>query len=72
MNKDSVLTTKEAIQYLRISKPTYLRYIHLGKIHAVKAGHGWRVHLSELYRFLTGTETEITESWYQEKLRRDS
>ena len=52
MDKDTVLTTREAIHYLKISKPTYLKYIHLGKINAVKAGNGWRVHQSELYRFL--------------------
>ena len=52
MDKDLVLTTREAIQYLKISKPTYLKYIHLGRINAVKAGSGWRVHQSELYRFL--------------------
>jgi excisionase family DNA binding protein len=52
MDKDLVLTTKEAIQYLKISKPTFLKYIHLGRIKAVKAGNGWRVHQSELYRFL--------------------
>ena len=52
MDKDVVLTTKEAIKYLKISKPTYLKYIHLGRIKAVKAGSGWRVHRSELNRFL--------------------
>ncbi len=52
MDKDAVLTTKEAIKYLKISKPTYLKYIRLGRIKAVKAGSGWRVHYSELYRFL--------------------
>jgi excisionase family DNA binding protein len=52
MDKDIVLTTNEAIQYLKISKPTFLKYIHLGRIKAVKAGNGWRVHQSELYRFL--------------------
>jgi excisionase family DNA binding protein len=52
IDKDVVLTTKEAIQYLKISKPTYLKYIRLGKIRAIKAGNGWRVHQSELYRFL--------------------
>ncbi len=52
MDKDLVLTTNEATQYLKISKPTYLKYIRLGKIKAVKAGSGWRVHQSELYRFL--------------------
>ena len=52
MNQDVVLTTQEAIEYLRISKPTFLKYIRLGKINAVKAGNGWRVHKSELHRFL--------------------
>jgi excisionase family DNA binding protein len=50
--KDMVLTTNEAIKYLKISKPTFLKYIRLGKIKAVKAGNGWRVHQSELHRFL--------------------
>jgi excisionase family DNA binding protein len=52
LDKDVVLTTKEAIQYLKISKPTFLKYVRLGKIRATKAGNGWRVHHSELYRFL--------------------
>jgi excisionase family DNA binding protein len=56
MDKDIVLTTNEAIQYLKISKPTFLKYIHLGRIKAVKAGNGWRVHQSELYRFLNVME----------------
>ena len=50
--KDVVLTTKEAIEYLKISRPTFLKYIRLGRIRATKAGNGWRVHQSELYRFL--------------------
>jgi excisionase family DNA binding protein len=52
LDKDVVLTTKEAIKYLKISKPTYLKYIRLGRIKAVKAGSGWRVHRSELHRLL--------------------
>ena len=52
LDKDVVLTTKEAIRYLKISKPTYLKYIRLGRIKAVKAGSGWRVHRSQLNRFL--------------------
>jgi excisionase family DNA binding protein len=52
MHNDVVLTTQEAMRYLKISKPTFLKYIHLGRIKAVKAGAGWRVHQSELYRFL--------------------
>ena len=57
IDNDVVLTTKEATQYLKISKPTYIKYIRLGRIKAVKAGSGWRVHQSELYRFLKVIES---------------
>ena len=52
--KDIVLTTDEAIEYLKISKPTFLKYVHLGRIKAIKAGKGWRILQSELNRFLRG------------------
>lgn len=67
LENDEVLTTDEAIAYLRISKPTFLKYVHLGKIRAVKAGKGWRVLESELTRFLKGEE--VTE---REPVRQDS
>ena len=54
MEKDVVLTTDEAIEYLKISKPTFLKYIHGGRIRAIKVGKGWRILQSELYRFLKG------------------
>jgi excisionase family DNA binding protein len=54
MERDPVLTTNQAIEYLRISKPTFLKYIRVGKIRAIKAGKGWRILQSELYRFLRG------------------
>ena len=54
MERDLVLTTDQAMEYLRISRPTYLKYIRLGRIRAIKAGNGWRVLQSELYRFLKG------------------
>jgi excisionase family DNA binding protein len=52
--RDPVLTTDEAIEYLKVSKPTFLKYIRLGRIKAIKAGKGWRILQSELYRFLRG------------------
>ena len=54
LEKDDVLTTDEAIEYLKISKPTFLKYIRLGRIKAIKAGKGWRILQSELNRFLRG------------------
>ncbi len=58
---DPVLTTEEATEYLKISKPTYHKYIRLGRIRAIKAGKGWKVLQSELHRFLKG-EQERFES----------
>ncbi len=55
--ENAVLTTQEACDYLRISKPTYVKYIITGKIKGTKAGNGWRVLKSELERFLKGTES---------------
>ena len=53
-NEDIVLTTQEACHYLRISRPTYLRYLYIGRIKGAKAGKGWKVLKSELDRFLKG------------------
>jgi excisionase family DNA binding protein len=52
--EDRVLTTEESCQYLRITKPTFFKYIRNGRIKATKAGKGWRVLYSELIRFLNG------------------
>jgi len=52
--KKDVLTTEEACHYLRISRPTYLKYLYTGKIKGTKAGKGWKVLKSELDRFLQG------------------
>jgi len=58
LERDMVLTTGEAIGYLKISKPTFLKYIRLGRIRATKAGKGWRILQSELNRFLRGEMAE--------------
>ena len=51
---DEVLTTQEACDYLRISRPTYLKYIYEGRINATKAGKSWKALKSELNRVLRG------------------
>jgi len=38
MEKDFVLVTREACDYLRISRPTYVKYLHTGRIKGTKAG----------------------------------
>ena len=54
VGEDTVLITQEACDYLRISRPTYVKYIQLGRIKGTKAGKGWRVLKTELDRFLKG------------------
>ena len=49
-----ILNTQEACLYLKISRPTYLKYISTGKIKAKKIGRGWRVLKDELDRFIRG------------------
>ena len=51
---NEVLTTLEACSYLRISRPTYLKYLYGGKIKGAKVGKGWKVLKLELDRFLKG------------------
>ena len=50
--QDDILTTKEACEYLKISRPTYLKCIADGKIKAKKVGRGWRALRSELKKSL--------------------
>ncbi len=56
----TVLVTKEACSYLRISRPTYVKYLITGRIKGTRAGRGWRVLKSELDRFLRGETMEMS------------
>ncbi|MCX8118886.1 MAG: helix-turn-helix domain-containing protein [Desulfobacterota bacterium] len=53
-----VFTTEEACHYLRISRPTLLKYLSCGRIKGAKAGKGWKVLRTELDRFLRGDTSE--------------
>ena len=52
MERDEVYTTEEVVRFLRISRPTFYKYIRQGKIRAIKVGGGYRIFDSELARFL--------------------
>jgi len=56
LEENIVYTTKEVIKYLKISKPTFLKFVHSGKIRAIKVGNGWRVSQSELSRLVNPEE----------------
>ena len=59
--ENMVMTTLEACRYLRISRPTYLKYLYGGRIRGAKAGKGWKVLKSELDRFLRGENGKRSE-----------
>jgi excisionase family DNA binding protein len=50
----AVLTSREACDYLRISRPTFAKYLHMDRIKGGRAGKGWKVLKPELDRFLRG------------------
>ena len=54
VDEDLILNTKEACDYLKISRPTFLKYIAAGKIKAQKIGSGWKVFKAELDQFVRG------------------
>ena len=47
-----ILNTKEACSYLKISRPTYLKYIKVGKIKAKKIGNAWKVFRTDLDQWI--------------------
>ena len=64
----AVMTTQEACHYLRISRPTYLKYLYTGKIRGVKVGKGWKVLRSELDRFLKGDDSTFYQHIFNNSL----
>jgi excisionase family DNA binding protein len=54
VDEDLILNTREACLYLKISRPTFLKYIAAGKIKAQKIGNGWKVFKADLDRFVRG------------------
>jgi excisionase family DNA binding protein len=45
---DEILTVQEVARYLKLSQTTIWRWCNGGKLPAFKAGHGWRIHRSDL------------------------
>jgi excisionase family DNA binding protein len=70
LDENVVYTTKETIKYLKISKPTFLKFVHSGRIRAVKVGNGWRVPQLELFRLLNPEEKLRDERIRNQDLRK--
>lgn len=52
-----IMTTSEAMQYLRVSRKTLLKLVHEGKIPAQKVGKDFRYLKSEIDRFLRTSQS---------------
>lgn len=49
---NELLTTQEVADYLKLSRTTVWRWCKQGKLKAIKVGHGWRIHRSEIERLV--------------------
>ena len=54
-----ILTTKETMEYLRITRPTLFKLIKEGKLKAVKVGHNYRIRKVDLDNFLQGEPEDL-------------
>ena len=57
-----LLTTKEAAEYLRVSRATILRCCRAGRLPAVRIGRQWRIDTDQLEMLLTGEVTRDSKS----------
>jgi len=53
---DEVLDLRAAAEFLKVSKPTFYRWLAQGKIKGVKAGTQWRFYRRDLEQFLQSSE----------------
>jgi excisionase family DNA binding protein len=53
---DTILTVKEAAEYLKIHPETLRMWLRGGKINAVKVGVDWRIYQSALDDFLSESD----------------
>jgi excisionase family DNA binding protein len=56
--KQELLTTNEAIEILKITRPTLLKLIKDGKLKATKIGHNYRILSDDLDKFIRGETKE--------------
>jgi putative molybdopterin biosynthesis protein len=55
--KEDILTSREACELLRISRPTLRNLVKKGEISAFKIGNNWRIMRTELERYVREKST---------------
>ena len=54
-----LLDMNQAVEMLKISRPTFYRWLRAGKIKGMKLGRQWRFYREDIERFLAGQEPRI-------------
>jgi excisionase family DNA binding protein len=49
--KDELMTSKEVIKYLKISRATFFRLLSRGILKGMKVGHNWRFKFGEIEKY---------------------
>ncbi len=50
--KEEILTTKEVMEYLKVTRPTVFKLIKQGKLKAAKVARDYRFYKADVDRFL--------------------
>ena len=56
--QDEILTTKEVVAYLKVTRPTVFKLIKEGKLKASKVGRDYRFYKSDIAKFLQETSNK--------------
>jgi excisionase family DNA binding protein len=56
--QEDVLTTREVMERLKVTRPTVIKLLRQGKLKAIKVGRDYRFIKSELDSFLRGETDE--------------
>ncbi|MEW6381429.1 MAG: helix-turn-helix domain-containing protein [bacterium] len=52
VKQEEILTTKEVMEYLKVTRPTVFKLIKTGQLRAAKVGRDYRIYRSDVDDFL--------------------
>jgi putative molybdopterin biosynthesis protein len=52
IQQEEILTTKEVMEYLKVTRPTVFKLIKTGQLKAAKVGRDYRIYKSDVDNFL--------------------
>jgi excisionase family DNA binding protein len=58
---DKILTVPQVAAYLKVSRTTVWRWCNEGRLPAFRAGHGWRIHRTDVEHMVGQPLDEISD-----------